>query len=61
VPVYALDDLRPGHTLEGPAIIEAETTTVVINGGDGINVNGRGWLDIRLARKPEIDRSSTAG
>src|SRR5258708_631625 len=61
VPVYALDDLQAGHTLEGPAIIEAETTTVVINAGDGLNVNGRGWLDIRLARKPEIDRSSTAG
>jgi N-methylhydantoinase A len=61
VAVYALDDLRPGHTLEGPAIIEAETTTVMINAGDRLAVNGRGWLDIRLARKPDLDRSSTAG
>ena len=61
VPVYALDDLRPGHTLEGPAILEAETTTVVINAGDRLVVNGRGWLDIRLARKPDINGSSTAG
>jgi N-methylhydantoinase A len=61
VPVYALDDLRPGHTLEGPAIIEAETTTVVINPPDRLEVNGRGWLDIRVARKPDLDRSSTAG
>jgi N-methylhydantoinase A len=57
VPVYALDDLRPGHTLDGPAIIEAETTTVMINAGDRLAVNGRGWLDIRIARKPDIDRS----
>ncbi len=49
VPIYALNDLKPGHTLEGPAILEAETTTVVVNTGDRIVVNQIGWLDIRLA------------
>ena len=49
VPVYALEALAPGHTLEGPAIIEAETTTVVINAGDSVAVNDLGWLDIQLA------------
>ena len=29
VPVYALDNIRPGHVLAGPAI-EAETTTVAV-------------------------------
>ena len=48
VPVYALDDLRPGHVLAGPAIIEAETTTVVIDAGDRVTVNALGWLDIAL-------------
>jgi N-methylhydantoinase A len=48
VPVYALDDLRPGHSLIGPAIIEAETTTVVVNEGDKVTVNALGWLDIAL-------------
>jgi N-methylhydantoinase A len=48
VDVYALDDLRPGQTLGGPAIVEAETTTVVINDGDALSVNGLGWLDIRV-------------
>ncbi|HTE80122.1 MAG TPA: hydantoinase/oxoprolinase family protein [Reyranella sp.] len=48
VPVYALDDLRPGHALAGPAIIEAETTTVVVNAGDRVTVNALGWLDIEL-------------
>src|SRR5262245_4076628 len=47
VPVYALDDLQPGDKLQGPAIIEAETTTVVINADDQLVVNGLGWLDIR--------------
>ena len=48
--VYALDDLRPGHSVEGPAIVEAETTTVVINAGDALTVNSLGWLDIRVAK-----------
>ena len=48
VPVYALDDLSPGHTLAGPAIIEAETTTVVVDTGDRVTVNALGWLDIAL-------------
>jgi N-methylhydantoinase A len=48
VPVYALDDLQPGHSLTGPAIIEAETTTVLVDTGDRVTVNGLGWLDIEL-------------
>jgi N-methylhydantoinase A len=48
VPVYALDDLQPGHTLTGPAIIEAETTTVLVDTGDRVTVNPLGWLDIEL-------------
>ena len=48
VPVYALGDLQPGHTLTGPAIIEAETTTVLVDTGDRVTVNDLGWLDIEL-------------
>jgi N-methylhydantoinase A len=48
VPVYALDDLQRGHTLDGPAIIEAETTTVLVDTGDRVTVNASGWLDISL-------------
>ena len=48
VPVYALDALQPGDMLDGPAIVEAETTTVIVNSGDRITVNELGWLDIRL-------------
>jgi len=48
VAVYALEDLRPGHSLDGPAIIEAETTTVLVDTGDHVVVNALGWLDIRL-------------
>jgi N-methylhydantoinase A len=50
VPVHALDDLKPGQGLEGPAIVEAETTTVIINAGDRLTVNPLGWLDIRVGK-----------
>ena len=48
VPVYALDALQPGHAFAGPAIVEAETTTVMAGEGDKVMVNGFGWLDIVL-------------
>jgi N-methylhydantoinase A len=54
VDVYALDDLGPGEKLAGPAIIEAETTTVLINEGDALTVNALGWLDIRVAKAASI-------
>ena len=50
VDVFAHDDLKPGDALHGPAIIEAETTTVVINEGDELSVNALGWLDIRVGK-----------
>jgi N-methylhydantoinase A len=40
--------LQPGQTLTGPAIIEAETTTVLLDTGDRVTVNPLGWLDISL-------------
>ena len=48
VPVFSLDGLQPGHSIIGPGIIEAETTTVVIGAGDRVTVNALGWLDIAL-------------
>jgi N-methylhydantoinase A len=48
IPVYALDALQPGHSFAGPAIVEAETTTVIIDAGDRVTVNALGWLDIAL-------------
>jgi N-methylhydantoinase A len=47
-PIYSLDDLQPGHSIIGSAIIEAETTTVVVAAGDRVTVNALGWLDIAL-------------
>ena len=38
-----------GQTLDGAAIIEAETTTVLLHAGDRATVNALGWLEIEVA------------
>ncbi len=48
-PVYDIAALAPGASLTGPAILEAETTTVIVNNGDRVSVNALAWLDIQLA------------
>jgi N-methylhydantoinase A len=48
IPVYSLDALRPGHAFDGPAVVEAETITVIVDAGDRVTVNPFGWLDIAL-------------
>ncbi|HEX2706766.1 MAG TPA: hypothetical protein VHM66_02005, partial [Solirubrobacterales bacterium] len=37
--VYEMDDIRFGHTIEGPAVLEAESTTFPIP------PDRRAWLD----------------
>ena len=37
-----------GPRFAGPAIVEAETTTVVIGARDRVTVNALGWLDIAV-------------
>jgi N-methylhydantoinase A len=47
-PVYHLDALLPGHEVNGPAIFESATTTVLVRHGDRALATPHGWLDIRL-------------
>lgn len=48
VPVYAMEHFSPGQEVVGPAIIEAETTTVILGIDDRAAANAFGWLDIEL-------------
>jgi len=48
VPVFDLDALAPGQRLEGPAIVEAATTTVLLRAGERAVVTPLGWLDISV-------------
>ena len=48
VRIFDLDVLAPGQTIDGPAVIEAATTTVLLRPGDRAQVSVIGWLDIAL-------------
>jgi N-methylhydantoinase A len=56
VDVYAAERLQPGNVIHGPAIIEAETTTVIMNVGDSATVNARRWLDVEVATTKHAQR-----
>jgi N-methylhydantoinase A len=48
VPVYDFARLAEGQTLAGPAIVGAETTTVLLRNGDTARFDARGWLDVTV-------------
>jgi N-methylhydantoinase A len=48
VPVFDFAALPAGHTLAGPAIVESDTTTVLLRPGDTAKFDARGWLDITV-------------
>ena len=50
VPVHDFACLADGQTLRGPAIVAAETTTVLLRAGDIARFDAAGWLDIAIAR-----------
>jgi N-methylhydantoinase A len=48
VGVYDLDSLAAGQAIEGPAIVESPTTTIVLADRDRATTTSFGWLDIRI-------------
>jgi len=38
LPIYSGADLTPGHTLQGPAVIEEATTTLFVGAGDNLKI-----------------------
>jgi len=46
--VYAMDRLRPDTRISGPAIVEEESSTLVIARGGQATVDGRGWILVEL-------------
>jgi N-methylhydantoinase A/acetophenone carboxylase len=41
-PIYAMDGLRPGNTIEGPAVVESEYTTLVVPHSMTFSIDNRG-------------------
>jgi N-methylhydantoinase A len=48
IPVFAFDDVGAGQIVEGPAVVESSTTTVLLRNGDRAEATPLGWLDISL-------------
>jgi N-methylhydantoinase A len=49
LPVYQLDTLPTEHRIDGPAIVESATTTVLLRPADRALVTPHGWLDIGVS------------
>ena len=50
-PVYDFDALAGGQVVAGPAIVESDTTTVLLRPGDEATTTPQRWLDVRTGRK----------
>ncbi|MCE2761437.1 MAG: hydantoinase/oxoprolinase family protein, partial [Acetobacteraceae bacterium] len=48
VPVYDFAELGADQPVAGPAIVESDTTTVLLLPGDAARMDARGWLEITL-------------
>jgi N-methylhydantoinase A len=48
VPAYELDSLHPGDEVEGPALFESATTTILVRANDRALVTPHEWLDIQI-------------
>ena len=49
VPIYQFDALASGQVIEGPAVIESATTSVLLRPGDCGRTTPLGWLDVDVA------------
>ncbi len=48
VPAFEFSALMPGQIINGAAIVESPTTTVLLRDGDVATVTSQGWLDIAV-------------
>jgi N-methylhydantoinase A len=49
-PVWRLDGLAAGQPVSGPALLDSDTTTVLLRHGDTAALDRRGWLRVTVAR-----------
>jgi N-methylhydantoinase A len=49
VPVYDFPALSADQQISGPAIVESDTTTILLRNGDTARYDPRGWLDVAVA------------
>ena len=59
-PVYEGWKLLPGQTIEGPAVIDEQTTTVLVGRGDRLSVDAGGNYMIALTAPDTMTRRDAA-
>jgi N-methylhydantoinase A len=50
-PIYAFDTLAAGQVVDGPAVIESATTSVLLRPLDRARTTAFGWLDVEIASR----------
>ena len=61
VPVFGMEALAAAATVDGPAVFESNTTTVLLRRGDRARVTPLGWLDIDVGQgQPQDARTEGA-
>jgi len=48
VPVYDFATVATGQAIDGPALVESDTTTALLRAGDRATVTPHKWLDIQV-------------
>jgi N-methylhydantoinase A len=52
--LYRLEALAPGQRVPGPALVESDSTTILLRATDSARFDTRGWLEIAVgARRPD--------
>ena len=60
-PVYALDRLSQGARIDGPAIIESDFTTILVESGDAATVDRYGGVVLEVAVEATSDKGRSYG
>jgi len=53
-PVFDFAALTPDQRVDGPAIVESDTTTVLLLPGDAARMDARGWLEVEVPAAPAL-------
>jgi N-methylhydantoinase A/oxoprolinase/acetone carboxylase beta subunit/N-methylhydantoinase B/oxoprolinase/acetone carboxylase alpha subunit len=48
-PIYEIGDLSPGSSIEGPAVLESDFTTVLVEAGDSAVIDPFGGIELRVS------------
>ncbi len=58
--VFAADDLEPGAVIDGPAVVESEFTTVLVEAGNRLEVDPYGGMILNVSSAtPDTDAAAT--